>query len=537
MLLGVALHAALSFIGIPWAVQDSQTSPLLGGLVAAVHGFRMPLFFLLSGFFTAMLWRKRGLGGLLRQRGSRILIPLIVGCFTIVPLMWVVIIVVGATSATYGVDDRVETVWKAAATGDLEALQAFVTAGGDLNTPDPLIRQTPLAWAVTFDQMAAVDALLVAGADPMVRFGDQHTAMHTAAFFGRVEAVERLLAAGAEVSARNAAGETPLDSMRHGKETTEYIAGILKVEIDFEEILAGRHEIRRMLVLAGAVLEPELAAAAETPGAREPTAARSPWAAVVEALLGFLMLFPFFHHLWFLWFLCWLVAGFALVVMVLGRLPIPRLPCIPMSSPGALLWLVPLTMVSQSMMHEGGAIPGFGPDTSAGLLPIPHVLAHHAIFFGFGAVAYLTPGAAGRLGRGWWIQLPLALAIFPAALALAMRTPWGYELASDDATRRLLGVLGQSLFAWLMIFGSIGLFERLLSRERPWVRYISDSSYWLYLTHLPLVIVGQAMLRGLPLPALLKFTLLVVASMALLLASYQLLVRHTFIGLTLNGRR
>ena len=35
----------------------------------------MPLFFLVSGFFTAMLWRKRGVSSLLKHRYARIFIP------------------------------------------------------------------------------------------------------------------------------------------------------------------------------------------------------------------------------------------------------------------------------------------------------------------------------------------------------------------------------------------------------------------------------------------------------------------------------
>ena len=41
-------------------------------------------------------------------------------------------------------------------------------------------------------------------------------------------------------------------------------------------------------------------------------------------------------------------------------------------------------MVPQSLM--GVVSPGFGPDTSAGLLPMPQVLLYYAVFFGFGAL-------------------------------------------------------------------------------------------------------------------------------------------------------
>lgn len=90
MLLGIVLHAALSFGSIPWTVTDVQQSEFYDVLFACIHGFRMPLFFMLSGFFTAMLWRKRGLGSLLKHRFKRIFLPLLIGCVTIVPAMWAV---------------------------------------------------------------------------------------------------------------------------------------------------------------------------------------------------------------------------------------------------------------------------------------------------------------------------------------------------------------------------------------------------------------------------------------------------------------
>lgn len=64
MLLGIGLHAALSFVPFPWMVQDSRQHELFGLLFFAIHGFRMPLFFVISGFFTAMLCRQKGLAAM-----------------------------------------------------------------------------------------------------------------------------------------------------------------------------------------------------------------------------------------------------------------------------------------------------------------------------------------------------------------------------------------------------------------------------------------------------------------------------------------
>ena len=131
----------------------------------------------------------------------------------------------------------------------------------------------------------------------------------------------------------------------------------------------------------------------------------------------------------------------------------------------------------------------------------------------------------------------LALLLLPIALALALHMPWGRELVGDEGTRRLLANLGQVLYVWLMVFGLMGLAETSLHRERPWVRYVSDSSYWLYLVHLPLIIVGQAMLRDAGTPAIVKLALLIAVTTMILLVSYQLLVRYTWIGRLLNGPR
>jgi peptidoglycan/LPS O-acetylase OafA/YrhL len=86
MLLGVFLHASLAYFDYPWPVQDAKRSSLLQLSFAAIHGFRMPLFFLLSGFFSMLLLRRRGLRALLTQRALRIVLPFMLAAATILPL-------------------------------------------------------------------------------------------------------------------------------------------------------------------------------------------------------------------------------------------------------------------------------------------------------------------------------------------------------------------------------------------------------------------------------------------------------------------
>jgi hypothetical protein len=66
---------------------------------------------------------------------------------------------------------------------------------------------------------------------------------------------------------------------------------------------------------------------------------------------------------------------------------------------------------------------------------------------------------------------------------------------------------------------------------------MSDSAYWLYLAHLPLVIYLQIVVADWPGWLLAKAALVNGVALAVLLGSYQLCVRHTWIGAMLNGPR
>src|SRR3569623_2062254 len=135
MLLGIALHAALAFSMIPWVVHDSRQSDLYSLFMMAVHGFRMSLFFLVSGFFTAMLWRKRGLASLLKQRAVRILVPCLVGVAIMTPLLsWVTAWALQNAVPVVSADDG--SIAAAVRSGDSAALHQRVHAGLDLAKED-----------------------------------------------------------------------------------------------------------------------------------------------------------------------------------------------------------------------------------------------------------------------------------------------------------------------------------------------------------------------------------------------------------------
>lgn len=90
MLLGVLLHAACCFQGdatMAWPYRDVASSGVAIYVLLVVHVFRMPMFFIIAGYFAARTASHRGASGFLRSRWHRIGIPLLLGVLVIVPLV------------------------------------------------------------------------------------------------------------------------------------------------------------------------------------------------------------------------------------------------------------------------------------------------------------------------------------------------------------------------------------------------------------------------------------------------------------------
>ena len=79
MMLGIVIHAAVYFLAYPPlpVPLDPSSSPVFDVIVVFVHSFRMPLFFVLAGFFASLLVEKYGIAGSYRNRVKRVLLPLL----------------------------------------------------------------------------------------------------------------------------------------------------------------------------------------------------------------------------------------------------------------------------------------------------------------------------------------------------------------------------------------------------------------------------------------------------------------------------
>ena len=389
----------------------------------------------------------------------------------------------------------------------------------DVNEPDPMFGVRPLSRAALVGHADAVRRLIKRGADVNLRNRDQGTPLHAAAFFGRAEVVEVLVNAGADINLVNNAGVTPLQTLQADWEFTQGFAKMLQMELDRDELMQGRERIAEILNTAG-----------NSDGAPTQNTQQRSWKKTVKLLVEW----PLLGHLWFLAHLTWLVIAFLLFAWIGGLLGYRGIPNWLWGWPIRYVWLVPLALLPQIWMTP----VGFGPDTSPGVLPKPAVLCFYGVFFFVGALYWESQDHEARIGRWWWVELPLALAVlFPLGLNLAQQE---FGFGRDwfpESTHEGLACTLQVGYAWMMTFALIGITHRVFNHESTRIRFISDSSYWLYLVHLPLVIYGQVFVRNWSVSPFLKFVLLNVVISAVLLISYRYLVRYTWLGRLLNGPR
>jgi|GEM_PF-125450 len=239
-------------------------------------------------------------------------------------------------------------------------------------------------------------------------------------------------------------------------------------------------------------------------------------------------------HLWFL-----LVLMEAIVITVAVRAVLLRVLGIDrtdawaegigaaLASPaGLLLAAVPYAL---GLLVQGVAMFGIiQPET------IRPELAPTLTYLGAFLVGWFLHAPEGGMRRatsGWAWMLPAAIVLTIAAFL----TGW---FALDAGSGMLvIAAAVQGLASWAWVFALIGLAGKLFSGGSPAVRYTADSSYWIYILHLPLVMAVGIALAPTGLPILVKLLITWTVSMVILVLSYDLMVRSTWVGAWLNGRR
>jgi fucose 4-O-acetylase-like acetyltransferase len=246
-------------------------------------------------------------------------------------------------------------------------------------------------------------------------------------------------------------------------------------------------------------------------------------------------------HLWFLYYLLLFYAAalaghYAMTLLDRGRALRARIDAatssLCRSSLASAMLAAPIAgclyLTPDWVMWTGIA----SPDT--GLVPRwPPAIGFGSAFV-LGWLLQRQSGAFAVWRQRWALHLGAAAALTAVSYWLVERVP---DPLAVEPGMKLAYAVTYAIAAWSWIFGLIGAALRFFSSESAVWRYLADSSYWLYLAHLPVVFALQLAVRNWPLHWTVKFPLVVTVAAVLLLVSYHYFVRFTWIGVMLNGRR
>jgi len=242
------------------------------------------------------------------------------------------------------------------------------------------------------------------------------------------------------------------------------------------------------------------------------------------------------HYLWFLWHLLIFCSLTAIAAIALGRYgsnhfrhKITAFAQWVTTGPLGITAVLAVTYGLNCFMQP---FPGF-LETDTTYLPAVHVLAYHGLCFCYGIAVFYNQSVLQRLSRWALPLLALGIALLTVFLSLLE-----WHVASNQTLEMRIPLSVASAGAtWLMVWACLGLAIRYGEQPKVRVRYLADASYWIYLLHMPVLFLTQALLAPLSINGTLKLTLSAATTLAICIGSYHLLVRFTWIGKLLNGRR
>jgi peptidoglycan/LPS O-acetylase OafA/YrhL len=236
---------------------------------------------------------------------------------------------------------------------------------------------------------------------------------------------------------------------------------------------------------------------------------------------------PSLGHLWFLYYLLYFYLLIPLCFLASRwTLKFNMNPII--TSPFFCLALGIYTIATLWLFRGGVLFEGF-----IFIKPHPPSLLYYGSFFFLGYLFHYHRGILEtfRTHVGWFGLASLVL--FPAAMYFT-HMDFATEASGDYHPH---AVVANALLTWTLIYFFMGLFLRYLDFKSPWILYISNSSYWVYLLHMPVVCFIAWLLLPYDFPAIFKFLIAVISTMIICLVSYHYLVQNSWVGERLSGMR
>ena len=164
-------------------------------------------------------------------------------------------------------------------------------------------------------------------------------------------------------------------------------------------------------------------------------------------------------------------------------------------------------------------------------------LAGTSIYFFLGYGLFSNKNLFKKMKSHWIYYVVFALLAFAAYLWLISELGAYDPKNEEDAPLWGLVIVLKATCAILFSYGFIGLSEVKFGTDSHIWRWLSDSAYWVYLVHLPIVTMITFAMFSISIPVEIKFILSIVMTSVIGVVTYKYLVRGTVVGLLLNGKR
>ncbi len=239
---------------------------------------------------------------------------------------------------------------------------------------------------------------------------------------------------------------------------------------------------------------------------------------------------PPIAHLWFLYYLCMfylLLAPLRWLVKKSRRLDAAL----------ARVLAQPTTIIALSLWTALTLWPFKGGQVHEGFVYFtPHLpsLLYYGTFFVLGFGFHTHRAFLDTAARYVWTMATLAVLLFPLSTALSALDN---NARGGSAELHAYSVLANGLCTWALIYFFIGAALRFFDRPSPWIEYTSQSAYWVFLIHMPLVCLAGWWLLQFDLHAVFKFLLVCAFTSVIAFLTFHYGVQKTWIGSFLHGRR
>lgn len=236
---------------------------------------------------------------------------------------------------------------------------------------------------------------------------------------------------------------------------------------------------------------------------------------------GFDNFFPTAH----LWFLYYLII-FYIITLLLKKLIFK----IRVNSIFLLVFIsILISAISMFFMKR------WVVDNPLTLVPEIPTLVHYYLFFILGILANNTPLLMNDIKQK--SKYLLRGGLFLGLVAIVPQL-WFENSELEYYLLIKLAAIFLSCFAiYFLVFGLWGYFIRLKLKDSKVLRYVTDSSYWVYISNTPIVVIIQIILIAYDIPVFLKFMISFFGAFTISMFFYEYCVRYTIVGRILNKSR